>query len=336
MADGLLMLDLEGTELTGAEADLLRAPELGGVILFARNIHSVSQLQHLLASMRAVRHDLLIAVDQEGGRVQRVRDGVTRLPPLAMLGQRYAHDPVQALHLAHELGWLMAAEMGALGFDISFAPVLDLDHGHSNIIGDRAFASDPMQVVALANAYLDGMQEAGMAATGKHFPGHGWVAADSHLALPVDEREFACIAAQDLLPFRCLAARLSGVMPAHIVYAKVDAQPAGFSRVWLQDILRNNLGFGGVIFSDDLAMEGAASAGSFAQRAEQALQAGCDMVLVCNHREGALQVLEYLRDHAFSAKVSARQLGWRGPRQDWSDLLNSERRRHLQLLLESC
>lgn len=333
MAAGLLMLDLLGTELSVEETDLLRQPEVGGVILFARNIESASQVSALNAAIRSVRSDLLVAVDQEGGRVQRVKEGVSRLPPLGCLGRSYGQDPKHALILARELGWLMAAEMGALGFDISFAPVLDLDYGRSDVIGDRAFAADPIQVVALANAYLDGMQEAGMAATGKHFPGHGWVAADSHLALPVDERDIERIRSADMLPFQCLAARLRGIMPAHVVYEQVDSQPAGFSAFWLQTVLRRQLGFHGVIFSDDLSMEGAACAGNYAQRAESALQAGCDMVLVCNHRAGALDVLAFLQRYNAGERVAATSLAWHGDRPAMATLQATSRWQYAQSLI---
>src|SRR5690606_18535981 len=220
-----------------------------------RNIQDSDQVRALIASMREVRPELIVAVDQEGGRVQRVKKGVTLLPALARLGLWWDENPVQAMQGAREWGWLMAAEMLALGFDISFAPVLDLNVGRSRVIGDRAFHGTPQAVVALARSYIAGMHEAGMAATGKHFPGHGWVEADSHHAIPVDERSEADIRAQDLQTFAQLARDLDAVMPAHVIYQQVDAQPAGFSRYWLQQVLRSELRFEGVIFSDDLTME---------------------------------------------------------------------------------
>lgn len=294
MIAGPLMLDLKGLELTVEEIELLKAPQVGGVILFARNIESVVQVQSLIGAIRAAKSEILIAVDQEGGRVQRVKQDVTRLPPLGALSARFDKQQAKAEQAAHEWGWLMAAEMLGLGFDISFAPVLDLDFKRNEIIGDRAFGNTPEKVTALASAYLQGMAEAGMAATGKHFPGHGWVVADSHLEVPVDERSLPEIEAKDLIPFASLASQLQGIMPAHIIYESVDPDPAGFSSFWLQTILRQSLGFNGVIFSDDLSMEGATVAGGYPERARKALEAGCDMVLVCNHRQGALEVLEWL------------------------------------------
>lgn len=308
MATGALMLDLEGTVLTADERELLRQPQVGGLILFGRNIDSYEQLAELVASIRALRPELLIAIDQEGGRVQRLKDAVVRLPPMNRLGLLAQREPGQARRAARELGWLMAAQLRQLQIDISFAPVLDLDFGRSEVIGDRAFARDAGQVVELAGAFIEGMAEAGMAATGKHFPGHGWVEADSHLAVPVDERPLAEIEQADLVPFRQLVDKgLAGIMPAHVIYPQVDANPAGFSPFWLQQVLRSRLGFAGVIFSDDLTMEGASVAGGYPARAEAALAAGCDMLLVCNNRAAALQVLEWLRQqgHPGSERIAA-------------------------------
>jgi beta-N-acetylhexosaminidase len=301
----VLMLDIDGTELTAEDRELLAHPATGGLIFFTRNYEDRAQLCALVDAVRAVRPDILIAVDQEGGRVQRFRDGFTRLPPMAALGALYARDRAEGALAARQLGALMASELVDCGIDISFAPVLDLDFGHSEVIGDRAFGREPGQVVALAGAFIDGMADAGMAATGKHFPGHGHVAADSHLELPVDERSLADIRAQDLLPFKHLAARLKGIMPAHVVYTAADDNPAGFSRFWLQDVLRQELGFKGVIFSDDLAMAGAAFAGDYPARARAALGAGCDMVLVCNDRAGAVQVAQSLEQWQPDASLVA-------------------------------
>lgn len=293
-AHGVLMLDIEGKALTADERVLLRHPLVGGVILFARNVGEPAQVSDLNAAIRDVRPDILLAVDQEGGRVQRLREGFTRLPPMLLLGQYWQSHPQEAQALARDTGWLMASEVLATGFDFSFAPVLDLHTGRSEVIGNRAFAAETDTLVALASAFMDGMHEAGMATTGKHFPGHGSVEADSHLALPVDNRALQQIREQDLLPFQRCVAQLDAVMPAHVIYAQADAHCAGFSSFWLQTVLRGELGFDGVIFSDDLVMEAAAAAGDMSQRVEQALRAGCDMLLVCNKRSAALDALAAL------------------------------------------
>jgi beta-N-acetylhexosaminidase len=290
------MLDLEGLELTAEERELLRHPQTGGVILFARNYADPRQLQTLTRSIRALRtpHPV-IAVDQEGGRVQRLRSGFTALPPLAMLGRLYDKDQVRALRAAAELGWVMATEVLQHGLDISFAPVLDTDYGVSGVIGDRAFHRDPQVIAMLGESYIRGMREAGMAATGKHFPGHGAVRGDSHIEKPRDQRPLAELMRTDIVPFeRLITHGLDGIMPAHVIYERVDSKPAGYSRRWVQDILRTQLKFKGVIFSDDLCMAGAELGACFADRAELALEAGCDMVLVCNHRKAAVEVLESL------------------------------------------
>jgi len=289
---GSVMLDVKGLELTAEEREVLRHPQTGGVIFFARNYEGPEQIQALTASIHAVRPELILAVDQEGGRVQRFREGFVRIPPMKTLGDRFAADPVKARQLAYEWGWLMATEVLSVGVDISFAPILDLDCGISRVIGDRSFHSDPEVAIALLGPFIKGLHDAGMAATGKHFPGHGSVEADSHVAIPVDNRRFAEIEARDLKPFVALADALQGIMPAHVIFPEMDHRPAGFSPIWLQDVLRQKLGFKGVIFSDDLSMEGAGVAGSYADRAEAALSAGCDMVLVCNNPEAAIQVLE--------------------------------------------
>ena len=289
---GPLMMDVEGLSLTAEDQALLAHPFVGGLILFSRNYSSVIQVSELISSIREVRPDIIIAVDQEGGRVQRFKSSLTRLPPLADIGKLYDKSPELAETYATELGWMMASEMLSLGVDISFAPVLDLAYGVSSIIGDRALHSRPELVTKLADAYIEGMNQAGMVATGKHFPGHGAVQADSHLELPIDSRTFEEIKQQDIVPFEKLSARLAGIMPAHIIYDKVDKLPAGFSPYWLQTVLRSGLQFSGVIFSDDLSMEGAAVAGTYLERAEKALNAGCDMILLCNCREGVKAVLE--------------------------------------------
>src|SRR5690554_1881630 len=291
------MLDLPGLWLTPEDRQLLRQPEVGGLILFARNTESPAQVRELVRSIRAVRPDMLIAIDQEGGRVQRLRRDVLRLPALGRIAGCAGAEQDQ---LAEAAAWLMATEMLACGIDISFAPVLDLDHGRSKVIGDRSLSGDPQRVSELGSTYIKGLHQAGMAATGKHFPGHGWAEADSHFDLPVDGRSEAEIRQSDLLPFVALAPLLDGIMPAHVVYPAVDSQPAGFSRRWLQDILRGELGFDGVIFSDDLTMAGAHAAGGMTQRVDAALASGCDMLLVCNDRAAAEQAL-----------VHAQQVGMR-------------------------
>jgi beta-N-acetylhexosaminidase len=300
MSLGPVMLDLEGLELTAEERELLRHPQTGGVILFARNYADPKQLKSLTHSIRELRNPHpIIAVDQEGGRVQRFRSGFTQLPPLAALGKAYEKNDKDALKAAESMGWLMAAEVLQHGVDISFAPVLDTDYGVSGVIGDRAFHKDPEVVARLGQAYIRGMREAGMAATGKHFPGHGAVREDSHIAKPRDPRTLAELMLTDIVPFeRLIPQGLAGIMPAHVVYESVDSKPAGFSRRWVRDILRAQLGFQGVIFSDDLCMAGAELGACHADRAELALEAGCDMVLVCNHRAAAVEVLESLEDYS--------------------------------------
>lgn len=289
---GSLMLDIGGTFLTAADRHLLRQSEVCGVILFSRNIEHPQQVRELCRAIRAVRSDLLIAVDQEGGRVQRLRQGFVALPAMGRLIE--ATDPEQ---LAEDCGWLMAWEVLAMGIDFSFAPVLDLNYGRSTVIGLRSFGADADTVVRLAGAFLKGMQAAGMPAMGKHFPGHGWVTADSHVAIPVDERSFAQINQADLQPFKRLQNDLAGMMPAHVIYPQVDSAPAGFSKVWLQDILRQQLHYKGVLFSDDLSMAGAHVAGDAAQRVLAALTAGCDVGLLCNDRAAAELALTALQTH---------------------------------------
>lgn len=300
MTAGRLMLDLTGTQLEPEEAKLLQRSAVGGVILFARNIESAAQVARLCGEIRALRPELLLAVDQEGGRVQRLRDGFTRLPPLRQLGRLYDRNESAALQASRLLGQLMASEVLDVGLDFSFAPVLDVDYGCSELIGDRAFAATPSVLIALADAYITGMQQAGMAAVGKHYPGHGYVSADSHTSLPVDSRSLEEIKSSCLQPFAALAKKLQGIMPAHVIYTGLDSQPAGFSLAWL-DLLRQELGFTGMIFSDDLAMEAAAVAGYYPERAEAALSAGCDQILVCNNRPAALEVLAWLETRPVDA-----------------------------------
>ncbi len=293
MGLGPVMLDVLGTQLTLEDEARLRHPLVGGVILFRRNYASTRQLTELTASIHALRSPpLLIAVDHEGGRVQRFREGFTRIPPMRELGKIWDTHPKRAKHLAQQAGYVLAAELRACGVDFSFTPVLDVDYGSSGVIGDRAFHSEPQAIAELAHSLLQGLRQGGMHTVGKHFPGHGFVRADSHLEIPVDERSYTDIELCDLIPFRQMVSfGLSAVMPAHVIYPRVDANPAGFSKVWLKDILRGELGFDGCIFSDDLSMEGATVAGGIVQRAEAALEAGCDMVLVCNRPDSADELL---------------------------------------------
>lgn len=290
------MMDLAGTRISDAERLLLRDEQVGGVILFTRNFESIEQITELIEQIHAIRSPhLLVAIDHEGGRVQRFHEGFTRLPPAAVFGRMYRQQADSAREYARQTGWLMAAELRAIGVDFSFAPVLDLAHGVSGVIGDRAFHARADVVATLSYAYMHGMLEAGMRAVGKHFPGHGGVAEDSHLALPVDHRDLETLLREDMVPFeKMIHNDLAGIMPAHVIYDRVDDRPAGYSRVWLQDILRGRLNFQGVIFSDDLSMEAAGIAGDYGSRAMQALEAGCDMVLVCNHPEGVGDVVASL------------------------------------------
>jgi beta-N-acetylhexosaminidase len=290
---GPVMLDVAGTALSVEERQTLVHPLVGGVILFARNYTDPAQLAALTAEIKALRTPaLVVTVDHEGGRVQRFRRGFTRLPAMGRLGGLWDRDREAALAAARHTGYVLAAELLAHGVDLSFTPVLDLDYGTSRVIGDRGFHREPAVVAALAEALVAGLADAGMGAVGKHFPGHGWAAADSHLEIPVDERPFAALWAADLLPYRRgLLGRLAGIMPAHVIYPHMDGRPAGFSPFWLQEVLRGRLGFRGVIFSDDLTMEGATVAGDIVARAQAAQGAGCDMVLVCNRPDLAGELL---------------------------------------------
>ena len=285
---GPLMIDLAGPRMTAADRKRLTHPSVGGVILFARHFESRAQLAELISEIRGLRRPhLLIAVDQEGGRVQRFKDdGFLALPAMGRIGRLFAEDRQAGLEAARLLGWLMAVQLRQVGVDFSFAPVLDLDRGISGVIGDRAFDERPEAVIALAIAWTGGMQEAGMAAVGKHYPGHGAVAADSHIAHPVDRRPLATIEKTDLRPFRAMAERLiPGLMVSHVVYPAVDERPAGFSAVWVGEILRRQWGYEGAVFSDDLTMAAASAVGEIEARVEQCLAAGVDMALICNHPE---------------------------------------------------
>jgi beta-N-acetylhexosaminidase len=308
------MLDVAGLELAPDDIERLRHPQVGGVILFARNFATPLQLVQLTQAIRALRKPgLVIAVDHEGGRVQRFRHGFSAIPPMAALGKRYDHDREEALAAARSTGFVIGAELQAHGVDFSFTPVLDVDYGESSVIGDRALHSDPEAIAVLARALQEGLAACGMASVGKHFPGHGYVRGDSHHEVPVDDRTLAEITAKDLVPFQRLArSDMGGIMPAHVIYPQVDAQPAGFSRVWLQRILRKQLGFDGLVFSDDLSMEGASVAGGVVARAHAALEAGCDMVLICNDPRAADTLLEGLEGRPIAAALAPRLEKMRG------------------------
>ncbi len=304
-----VMLDLVGLELSPEEKELLMHPQVGGIILFTRNYESPKQLENLLQQIRQLKlAHLLIAVDHEGGRVQRFREGFTPLPALGKIGDLYQAQPAQAKQLAEIHGWLMAIELRAMGMDFSFAPVLDVNKNISQVIGERAFSRDPKIISELASIYIKGMQSAGMAAVGKHFPGHGSIAADSHIDIPIDTRSYSAIEKDDLIPFVSLTKQaLAGIMPAHVIYSAVDPMPAGFSKFWLQTVLRERLKFEGAIFSDDLSMKGASQIGDMPARAKVAFAAGCDMVLVCNDRVGAISVIERLERDGFKSTQQMQQ-----------------------------
>ena len=310
---GPLMIDVAGLELSDLDRERLLHPLIGGVILFARNYRDPRQLTALCAAIHALRSPALpIAIDHEGGRVQRCREAFTHVPPMRRLGELWDTDPAVARKAAADIGYLLAAELRACGIDYSFTPVLDLDWGPSGVIGDRAFHKKPEAVAELAGALIEGLRAAGVGCCGKHFPGHGWVAADSHLAIPVDLRSLAEME-PDLIPYRRL--KLDGVMPAHVIYPQVDPRPAGFSPVWLEK-LRNEFRFDGVIFSDDLSMEGAAFAGNMVQRTEAAWAAGCDMLLICNAPDAVADVLANWQPRP--DPVRAARIGRIAPGPAWS------------------
>jgi len=300
MSLGPVMLDIEGLALSPRDRDLLREPAVGGVILFTRNFESAEQVADLVTEIRALRSPpLLIAVDHEGGRVQRFREGFTLMPPMRHIGREYDRDSAQGLKIAREAGWLIASELRAAGIDLCFAPCVDLDWGVSEIIGNRSFHRKPEAVSELAEAFARGLRSAGMAAVAKHFPGHGAVVADSHLKLPVDRREYGLIL-DDMRPYERLmnTGVVAGVMLAHIVYQEIDSTPAGFSEYWIQRELRTRLGFGGAVFCDDLTMKATASYGSMPERARLSLHSGCDMILVCNDRDAAHEAVDALNDYS--------------------------------------
>ena len=297
MTLGPLMVDVAGTSLDAEEREMLRHPLVGSVILFTRNYSDPEQLAALVAEIHSLRTPaLIVGVDHEGGRVQRFRSGFSVLPSARRIGHEYDADPKAGLALARELGWLMAAELRGVGVDLSFAPCVDLDYGVSEVIGDRAFHSRPAAVGELAVAYMHGMRDAGMIATAKHFPGHGAVVADSHHAVPVDRRALEDLE-PDLAPYRLLIANgIAGIMVAHVVFPEVDPLPASVSRRWVRGVLRDELRFQGVVFTDDLSMQGAAAAGDVVTRAQLALEAGCDVLPVCNQRASVVALLDGLKE----------------------------------------
>ena len=324
-----LIIDIAGTELTDDDRRRLAHPLVGGLILFGRNWQSRAQLTALCASVKRLRPDLLICVDHEGGRVQRFRtDGFTHLPPMRALGELWMHDAMRAQDAATACGYVLAAELRACGVDFSFTPVLDLDWGPSGVIGDRAFHADARVVAMLAKSVMHGLLLAGMANCGKHFPGHGFVKADSHVDVPVDKRSLKAILADDAKPYEWMSTSLTSVMPAHVIYPKVDSLPAGFSPRWLQDILRRQMRFDGAIFSDDLSMEGArrldGQVVSYTDAAVAALQAGCDLVLLCNQSVGDGKAVDELINGLEKAQQQGR----------WQPSVDSESRR-LALLPET-
>lgn len=318
------MIDLAGTELQCEESKLLSNSCVGGVILFARNFIDQKQICGLVRQIRNIKPNLLIAVDQEGGRVQRFKRGFTTLPANQRIGDLIHGDKKQGVSLCHEIGWLMASEILACGIDISFAPVVDVDRRLSKVIGDRAFSDDPDIVVRATDAYINGMHEAGMAVTAKHFPGHGGVEADSHHEAPIDQRTLAELESRDLKPYKSLASKFDAVMPAHIKFPRIDSQSVGFSFYWLNNVLRTGYGFKGIIFSDDLSMVAANVAGTYRDRAQLALEAGCDMILICNSRLGAIEVIDYLESFgSVEPRPYKSMMAKRAP--TWSNLKTSNR-----------
>jgi len=347
MNPGPITLDVVGLELNPEDRRRILHPLTGGVILFGRNFANRQQLAKLTAAIKKLRPDVLISIDHEGGRVQRAKtDGFTHLPAMRKLGELWgaknksnhpAESAAIAMAAATACGYVLAAELRACGVDFSFTPVLDLDFGRSGVIGDRSLSRDPQIVFALAKSLNEGLRLAGMANCGKHFPGHGWAEADSHVAIPVDERSLKEILNDDTKPYEWLDLSLASVMPAHVIYPKVDQSPAGFSKVWLHSILRQELGFEGVIFSDDLSMEGASVAGSVVKGAEMALEAGCDAVLICNRPDLADQLLSQLKVSKAKLSESATRLNRLMPTAvspDWAALQSESEYQHAKGLLE--
>lgn len=323
---GPVMVDVDGFELTKEDRELLLNPLVGGVILFTRNFKSKEQIYNLIQAIKKLRTpSLLVAIDHEGGRVQRFKDPFTTIPALRLLGEEYDKNPEVALKDAQTFGWLTAIELLSFNIDFSFTPVLDIDYEMSGVIGDRAFHHSPAVIALLAEAYIKGIHKAGMAATGKHFPGHGGVSADSHTDMPVDNRDLDYLLENDIVPFsELIPESLDGIMPAHVVYENIDNNPAGFSSFWLKEILRDKLKFEGVIFSDDLDMKGASYiSNDYTERATAALNAGCDMALVCNNRNAALQIIDNL-EYSITELTSQHLLKMRGKETvSWDELIKN-------------
>lgn len=347
MKPGPVTLDVVGLELNAQDRRRIQDPLTGGVILFGRNFASRKQLTKLTGDIKKLRPDVLISIDHEGGRVQRAKqDGFTHLPAMRKLGELWsvkntskhaAQSAALAMAAATACGYVLGAELRACGVDFSFTPVLDLDFGRSGVIGDRSFSRDPQIVFALAKSLNDGLRMAGMANCGKHFPGHGWAEADSHVAIPVDERSLQDILNDDAKPYEWLDLSLAAVMPAHVIYPQVDSLPAGFSKIWLHSVLRQELGFEGVIFSDDLSMEGSSVAGSVVKGAELALEAGCDAVLICNRPDLADQLLKDLRVSKAKQSESMSRLNRlmpQPPALDWNALQKEAQYQHAKGLLQ--
>ncbi len=320
---GPLCVDIAGTSLTEEEIKVLQNPLVGMVILFTRNFEDKTQLHNLCHDIHMLRTpSLLISVDHEGGRIQRFKEGFTRIPSMQSLGRLYDTNPERAHSLAAACGMVMASELRSCDVDFSFAPCLDLDYGQSTVVGTRSFHRSPRVVGILATALIAGMSQVGMACCGKHFPGHGYATADSHVELPVDDRPLADIRSNDEMPYRSIGSLLTGIMPAHVVYSQVDTAPAGFSKKWLEDELRGKVGFTGMIFSDDLSMKGAAEVGEITARSEAAFAAGCDMILLCNNPDGVQKVLKnqrWVRTKIFDERM--KRLQPRGKFPSWDGLV---------------
>ena len=322
------MIDLDGTSLTQEENKLLLNQNVGGVILFARNISSRNQVQELCKEIRQINPGLLIAVDQEGGRVQRLKEGYTNLPSMQKLASFLNSDIDKNIPFATDLGWLMASEVIASGLDISFAPVLDLDDSRSSVIGDRSIGDNPERVIVIASAFIAGMNQAGMQATGKHFPGHGGIFADSHIAFSQDTRSLSDIESHDLLPFSALKTQLGAIMTAHISFTNIDKEIATFSTFWLQEILRKKIGFTGIILSDDLSMKGSDHVGGIEAKVSKALDSGCNMVLICNDRPAAIEAINFLEKEKISQSYKITRLK-ASQSISWRDLEKDTRRKDI-------
>jgi len=318
------MIDIQGTSLSYADIELINNNQVGGLILFERNFHSKEQIFDLCSEIKGIKRDILISVDQEGGRVQRFKSGFTKLPSMQVLSDYAASNSNSNINIFKEVGWLMAAELIAVGIDISFAPVLDVDRNTSSIIGNRSFSDIPSNVSSIAKEFISGMNEAGMQATGKHFPGHGGIFEDSHLLQPQDKRSLDELIKHDLIPFMDLKDDIGGIMCAHILFPEVDALSAGFSPFWIKEILRNRIGFKGVVFSDDLTMKGAGEY-SYAERVNLSLSAGCDMVLICNNRDGVTEAITHMEQNNIGgSNIVSSMLSH--SKILWEDLKNSDRR----------